>query len=522
MFFIPVHFPLCPLCASFHLTIMGFGSLGWRLPAALPFFGNLLFLASGNVAQAAWDARSIALYEDASGQRLCPRSCASSGYDPRNWTNFHGVQELIRCHDQVKLLHYSLHTESPLSSISSPIQACAYATDEQVSDRVAGVRLGAFPGENSGLKTIPLQVQLSQSSPTLEDSEDSEDSAATDQVLGAIQNLLLVLASEDPSSSVDDATSDATILSAHYGNAVVGMYMGERIHKRSTAAALLGQIFDYIKANRTPVSLTAQVCGSNIPVDYVAGVAIDITGETALDRVRDSLRTWTEAGCVSAATGLDESPEDSLISDSVWATDEDFAILDKILNWEGPLNTTLTAATTLRSVRSRARSFLNRRAMCQTIRVSYGDTCGTLATKCGIHGDDFMVYNSYNPTLCGNLRPGQPVCCSSGEVPDIRPKPNADGECFSYRVKDGEWCDSIAAAHGLELEELEEFNEGKVWGYMGCGDLFIGTILCLSEGTPPMPDIVENAVCGPQMSGTTKPAGENHLSLACQTEPVPS
>ncbi|KAL2754210.1 hypothetical protein ACRALDRAFT_1081336 [Sodiomyces alcalophilus JCM 7366] len=222
------------------------GRLRWKLSAAL-----LLFLASSNVAHAAWDARSVAPYEEASGLALCPRPCASCGSAPTHWTNFHSIHELMLCHDQVKLLHYSLHAESPLSGLRSPIQA------------------------------------------------------------------------------------------SHYGNAVVGMYIGGRIHKQGTSAALLGQIIDYIVAKGAPESLMAQVCGSSIPADYVSGVAIDTTGEGALDRVRDSLRTWNEAGCVDVATNLDDRVPDTLSPESVWMTDSDFSILGKILNWDGPLNTTL-------------------------------------------------------------------------------------------------------------------------------------------------------------------------------------
>ena len=58
------------------------------------------------------------------------------------------------------------------------------------------------------------------------------------------------------------------------------------------------------------------------------------------------------------------------------------------------------------------------------------------AERCGISGDDFTKYNDKD--TCSTLAAGGRVCCSEGDLPDIRPKPEDDGTCASYVVKDGD------------------------------------------------------------------------------------
>jgi chitinase len=59
------------------------------------------------------------------------------------------------------------------------------------------------------------------------------------------------------------------------------------------------------------------------------------------------------------------------------------------------------------------------------------------------------------------------------------------------------------------VTEIEDFNSDTC-GWMGCGDLQIDNYICLTEGSPPMPAPVANAVYGPQVPGTiTVPSGVN-------------
>lgn len=153
----------------------------------------------------------------------------------------------------------------------------------------------------------------------------------------------------------------------------------------------------------------------------------------------------------------------------------------------------------------------------KSLRISStpSDLCiagASLATECGITAAEFTEYNP-SSTLCSTLTVGEYVCCSSGTLPDYAPSPYANGTCATYLVEAGDDCSSIAATYSLTVDELTDYNN-DTWGWMGCADLQAGNNICLSTGYPPMPAVVANAVCGPQVPGTpVVPAGTNLSTL---------
>lgn len=80
---------------------------------------------------------------------------------------------------------------------------------------------------------------------------------------------------------------------------------------------------------------------------------------------------------------------------------------------------------------------LTSRAECNVIQVVEGDSCASLATRCGITVTQFNNFNS-NENLCSTLAPKQWVCCSSGTMPAMTPQPQADGTCAIYEVMAGD------------------------------------------------------------------------------------
>ena len=97
------------------------------------------------------------------------------------------------------------------------------------------------------------------------------------------------------------------------------------------------------------------------------------------------------------------------------------------------------------------------------------------------------------------------MCCSKGSLPDYRPQPSKDGTCYTYKVQSGDDCWGIADAHYLEQDDVSGFNK-YTWGWAGCKALQPGQPICLSKGTPPMPNPLSNAVCGPQVPGSKRPS----------------
>ncbi|KAK5657298.1 hypothetical protein OQA88_3360 [Cercophora sp. LCS_1] len=147
------------------------------------------------------------------------------------------------------------------------------------------------------------------------------------------------------------------------------------------------------------------------------------------------------------------------------------------------------------------------RADCELEKVVDKDTCekiaahcGSLVNKCDIPNSHFTKYNPAS-NLCSDLK-----------LKDKRPKKNADGSCAVHTVVKGEYCSVIEASNGLSKDELDELNKGKTWGWSGCDRLWPGARICLSEGDPPMPSPIENAVCGPQKPGTIAPPKGTNIS----------
>ena len=123
---------------------------------------------------------------------------------------------------------------------------------------------------------------------------------------------------------------------------------------------------------------------------------------------------------------------------------------------------------------------LEARATCTTVTVVSGDGCGSLAKKCGISAANFTKYNP-KANLCSTLMIDQRVCCTAGDLPDIRPKPNKDGTCAKYTVQEGDWCGKIASANGISTDDIEKFNDSNP-DWQGCADLWADIEICVSSG----------------------------------------
>lgn len=78
------------------------------------------------------------------------------------------------------------------------------------------------------------------------------------------------------------------------------------------------------------------------------------------------------------------------------------------------------------------------------------------------------------------------------------------GFCASYTIQGYDTCASIAKAHGITEADIEAFNT-NTWAWLGCNRLYQGDFICVGAGDPPMPMALPNAVCGPQIPGTTRP-----------------
>jgi hypothetical protein len=137
---------------------------------------------------------------------------------------------------------------------------------------------------------------------------------------------------------------------------------------------------------------------------------------------------------------------------------------------------------------------------CSYILVNSGDSCASLAARYNITPTEFTQYNP-SSTLCSTLVPKEPVCCSSGSLPNLTPQQNPDGTCYSYIIQNGDFCQLIASNNYITVSDVGAYNT-QTWGWMGCNDVQLNASICLNTGTPPMPAVVAGTVCGPQVAGT--------------------
>ncbi|KAK4243034.1 hypothetical protein C7999DRAFT_36648 [Corynascus novoguineensis] len=277
------------------------------------------------------------------------------------------------------------------------------------------------------------------------------------------------------------ATDRPVILFGRSGAATIGLYIGQGLLNQAIGESPLGILHESLATlNVSANSLAMHLCSPGYDSTHIFGVMT-------------AVQNWANATCLSFSNS------------STFAGTASF-VTPLLLG-----NGTVAAANSTANMTVSARG-LAHRAECRTVQVESGDGCATLATKCGISGADFMKYNP-GSLFCSTLKPKQHVCCSSGDLPDFRPSPNPDGSCHSYRVLADVNCYNIGAEYGLTVEELEEFNK-NTWGWNGCSLLWLHAIMCLSEGTPPFPAEISNAVCGPQVPGSVPPTdGPNIADL---------
>lgn len=147
--------------------------------------------------------------------------------------------------------------------------------------------------------------------------------------------------------------------------------------------------------------------------------------------------------------------------------------------------------------------YLAPRAECRTVEVKSGDSCASLAKRCGITSANLNKFNT-KANFCSNLAVKQLVCCNAGTLPDRRPKPKSDGTCFIYAIANGDSCYTLTQAYYITETDIKNYNK-NTWGWQGCNRLQIGQRVCLSTGKNPMPNPVTGAVCGPLKPGTGKP-----------------
>ncbi|PNY27078.1 Killer toxin subunits alpha/beta [Tolypocladium capitatum] len=456
----------------------------------------LSFVFGGALAVDTAHFRAAGLYE-------CPELCSAAGTHPGNWTRFASNEDLNWCKTDTMLLSLPVHMPLSNASTDSVFYACLSSRGDQVRARVQDLQRRTL--ESSHLY-VRSEVGFLQSSAKNKLHGFANDASA------AIKEL------QAKYLDVPNTDTNQTVYFAKHGDSVVGVYVGGDVHKQSIAATLMQKLDDYIASgSASDLAQTAlfQLCGDGLNADSVAGVVAD--GRGGLDSVfavQQFVKTWADSHCVTEVDGSSKTETMDIAYVSVDALPGQNGTASSRNSTASSSNSTASSRNSTTSLRRRSDSFstinpqangawLERRGNCKVTQVVAGDGCGSLAKKCNISPAAFTKLHK-DPKFCSKLTPGQWVCCSSGNLPDMRPKKNSDGSCFRYTVSVGDSCAKIAAAHSLKAVDIEKLNT-KTWGFAGCKSLWPNMFICLSAGDPPMPATVANAKCGPQVVGTPKP-----------------
>lgn len=476
--------------------------------------------------------------------KACPSSCSDLG-SPSQWFVYPDAARLALCNETM-LLEFSVSKDLE-GNDKTAIRAC--------QANYGSVKTAERSQDTASICTTPNHLRVSTAIKVFGTGSAGRDAkgvlAATEQIKSYV-------------SSRPISCDNNTISFGYSGKSIVGLYSGKEVHQQGVTAQVLEKFQEYVQQGGVAESVVVQLCNADDRgADYAIGIAASLSGD--LSFVQKAAKAWNDGKC---ASGVDEittltqltfnvpnisGPSNGTTNgttngtastefggvnvfrprlaaradcrttkvesgDGCWALANRCGISQSDLtkyNTRNNFCNTLSAGEavccssgTLPDTSPPA----NSDGTCQTRRIESGDTCTSLASKCGVSTSDFTKNNK---ELCSSpLSPGGIACCGRGTLPDIRPKPNSDGSCFVYQTRQGDDCSVIAASNGLKVDDLDRLNK-NTWGWNGCKKvLWVGVNVCLSSGDPPMPAPVSNAVCGPTVPGTQKPsAGTNLTSL---------
>ncbi|KXJ89900.1 glycoside hydrolase superfamily [Microdochium bolleyi] len=402
--------------------------------------------------------------------KACPISCSTTGPTSFSWSRLLSLQELEKCDATVlfeTMLRFPLHSPGR----ETIIKACTSSSEVAKLD---GKSFGASALSGADAFDTVVDIQTGWSGPTV-----SPQSAR--DIADAASRLQFQVA-RDPNNKL-------TAIFAKSGKAVLGLYIGGGIHK-SSAISLIQSFVDRVNAQGSSLAMRSsmQICGPTgiRSSAHIFGITADANGD--LEAAHSTVRDWADGKCAG------RSEHNQIM------TNQTMRLIPAVPLSEDSLSN--TASPNMAAAADE----------CEYTKVLAGDSCQAIASRCDIPMRKLVEWNGGSDKFCNALIPRQPVCCSAGNVPDLRPKEQANGDCKVYEIQKNDGCFSIADEFYMKTEELHKLNVGKTWGWSGCDRLFADQKICVSKGRPPMPAPVKDVACGPQVPGTKRPADIDNLA----------
>lgn len=403
-----------------------------------------------------------------------------TGPNSSNWSTYHDMNRLGKC-DQAMFYGFNLYDDVDDPSTHHQIFACtAYGNDWN---------------ENSNTHAL-LARPTTKHDVNYEIGWSSYSSGTESDYRSLIKQM------RDYISRGNIAPGKTAMLYAQFGDTSAGIYVGKSLQSKDISnVGLQSLIEDSHDFDGRRDTLAMQLCGPDYDSEHVFGFMALSNG--TFQSIQSAFKSWSNAEC------LDFDRSTNFTSTAEFTSPLLSSIKARNTTASSPKRS--SSSSPVKSSKRWVDKLLSSRGECRTEVAGQKDGCPEMAVKCGISGADFTKYNSAK-SFCSNLRGGQHVCCSSGTLPDYRPKPNKDGSCATAVVGDGETCESIAAANSLTKEDIDDFNK-RTWGWPGCNkNVMKDSVICVSKGSPPMPAEVSDAQCGPQVPGTKPPKDMDKLA----------
>jgi hypothetical protein len=469
-----------------------------------------------------------AAQQDHKALEPCPVSCSETkdSTSRADWFLYSDARELSSC-NQTMLM--DMVVQNSKASVENQIVARACMADYSSAVEAAFVpeidKASLCTTANRVLEDISIFLQ----NPTTEN-----DAFFSNHLVSAGHQIINHLALQKPSCN------NSAMEFAYHQSSAIGLYAGAEIHQHGLSSKVLGKFLAHAQTTNLSKTTIVQLCGaSNRGADY--GFGIVVTSAKNLPYIQKVVKTWADGECVAQASSgedwmqvtirvpsaVDTIPRNStngtiIPQNTTFANIEKRVRLDiradcktaKVKSGDGcyavaerckitqanlekynrkNLCTTLVSDEVVCCSSGTLPSTLpagHSDGTCKTRKVVSGDTCTSLASKCGISSNDFMKVNT-KTKLCNTLQAGQQVCCTKGTYPDLQPKPDSSGNCATYRTKKDDSCSQIAVARDITVDDLMVFNK-NTWGWHGCKPevFYPDFLMCVSKGTPPMPAIV--------------------------------
>ncbi|KAK7917892.1 hypothetical protein PG985_009766 [Apiospora marii] len=395
----------------------------------------------------------------------CPASCGTAL--PRDWTVYPSASRLSFCPEPML---FDLNLYNPVNG-SCNVRACTVGSGPV---NTKGTRRET---SDDGDDSKACSTSVSPTTAALEFGRRGPTADARNAI-GALNHVQEYL----------DSSTDCTkriMLGASNGT-IVGVYAGSALSKMA-AQAVIQEIQSQSQLGASAASMMAvQLCGASRDRHHVLGAAVSLNGDIAA--VQATLAAWNNGTC---AGGFDKVETLSPVE-----------IMETPQHRRNATASLTSSNSTTRhhqpdSLRTSGHLLARASGYCTTQTVEDGDSCWSLANACGISLDEFYKFTPED--RCSTLQKGQKVCCDKGS---LKPLPQDNGTCYTHTVEAGDNCYDIGLPWTLSMQDVADLNDKKTWGWSGCGNLPVGLQICLSEGYPPAPAELSNAVCGPQKPGT--------------------